>query len=142
MLVACALQDTKRCFGVSTHSNLPLTRADLLHVLASYGPTPLHDDLLFATQLFTGTNCLMRLAELTWPNTLALQDYHKSACDTPLSNYLRPLVSGNLATRPINSLKATTFTYTNPPLKHTGCLDCTCRPVTNCFMADQNCGYT
>ena len=72
MLVACALQGTKRRFGVPTHQKLPLTRANLLHVLTSYGPTWSHDDLLFTTQLFTGTDCLMRLAELTWPDTLAL----------------------------------------------------------------------
>ena len=77
MLVARALQGAKRRFGVPTHRKLPLTKADLLQVLASYGPTPSHDDLLFTTQLFTGTNCLMRLAELTWPDTLALRDYRK-----------------------------------------------------------------
>ena len=77
MLVARALQGTKRCFSIPTHWKLPLTRADLLHVPASYGPTPSHNDLLFTTQLFTGTDCLMRLAELTWANTLALWDYHK-----------------------------------------------------------------
>ena len=46
-------------------------------VLASYGPAPVHDDLLFITQLFTGTECLMRLGELTWPDQLSLQDYRK-----------------------------------------------------------------
>ena len=76
-LVARALQGAKRRFGVPTHRKLPLTRANLLHVLASYGPTPPHDDLLFLTQLFTGTTCLMRLGELTWPDTLALRDYRK-----------------------------------------------------------------
>ena len=87
------------------------------------------------------TDCLMRLAELTWPDTLALWDYHKVSMRPPLSNYLRPLVSGYLATRSINSLKATTFTYANPPLKHTNCSDRTCCPMTNCSVADQNCGY-
>ena len=77
ILVAHALQGAKRRFGVPTHRKLPLTKANLLHVLATYGPMPKHDDLLFLTQLFTGTNCLMRLGELTWPDTLALQDYRK-----------------------------------------------------------------
>ena len=74
MLVACALQAAKWRFGIPTHRKLPLTMANLLHVLACYGPTPSHDDLLFTTQLFTNTDCLMRLAELTWPDTL---DYCK-----------------------------------------------------------------
>ena len=79
VLVARALQGTKRRFGVPTHRKLPLTKANLLHILDTYGPTPEHDDLLFLTQLFTGTNCLMRLGELTWPraDTRALQDYRK-----------------------------------------------------------------
>ena len=77
VLVARALQGAKRRFGVPTHRKLPLTKANLLHILDAYGPTPEHDDLLFLTQLFTGTNCLMRLGELTWPDTRALQDYRK-----------------------------------------------------------------
>jgi hypothetical protein len=77
ILVARALQGAKRRFGVPTHRKLPLTKANLLHVLTSYGPTPSHDDLLFLTQLFTGTECLMRLAELTWPDAVALRDYRK-----------------------------------------------------------------
>jgi hypothetical protein len=77
VFVAHALQGAKWHFGVPTHCKLPLTRANLLHVLACYRPTPPHDDLLFLTQLFTGTNCLMRLGKLTWPNTVALQDYRK-----------------------------------------------------------------
>jgi hypothetical protein len=64
-------------FGVPTHCKLLLTRANLLWVLTSYRPTPLHGNLLFVTQLFTSTDCLMRLAALTWPNTLALWDYCK-----------------------------------------------------------------
>ena len=59
VLVARALQGTKHRFGVPTHHKLPLTKANLLHVLSTYGPTPEHDNLLFLTQLFTGTNCLM-----------------------------------------------------------------------------------
>jgi hypothetical protein len=38
---------------------------------------PSHDSLLFTTQIFTGTDCLMRLAELTWPDHVALRDYRK-----------------------------------------------------------------
>jgi hypothetical protein len=37
--------------------------------------------------------------------------------------------------------KATACTYANPLPKHTSFLDHTWHPVTNCFVADQNCGY-
>ena len=76
-LVSCALQGAKRCFGVPTHHKLPLTSANLLTVQEHYGHNPTHDDRLFLAQLFTGTDCLMRLSELTWPDQLALQDYCK-----------------------------------------------------------------
>jgi hypothetical protein len=76
-LVSCALQGAKRRFGVPTHRKLPLTRQDLITVHAHYGPSPSHDNLLFLTQLFTGVDCLMRLAELTWPDRRDLQDYRK-----------------------------------------------------------------
>ena len=44
-LVSCALQGAKRCFGVPTHQKLPLMKANLLHVLSSYGSAPVHNDL-------------------------------------------------------------------------------------------------
>jgi hypothetical protein len=77
MLVSHALQGAKRRFGVLTHHKLPLTKANLLDVLNVYQPSPSHDDKLFLAQLFTGTNCLMRLGELVWPDTHSLQDYCK-----------------------------------------------------------------
>ena len=76
-LVSRALQGAKRHYGVPTSRKLPITQNDLLTVCNAYGPNPDHDDLLFATQILTGTDCLMRLAELTWPDKLHLRDYHK-----------------------------------------------------------------
>ena len=76
-LVSRALQGAKRRFGVPTHRKLPLTEANLLQVLAAYEPSPSHDDKLFLAQLFVGTYCLMRLSELVWPNSSALQSYRK-----------------------------------------------------------------
>jgi hypothetical protein len=76
-LVSRALQGAKRRFGVPTSRKLPLSSADLLVVLNSLGDQPSHDELLFATQLLTGTDCLMRLAELCWPDKLSLRDYRK-----------------------------------------------------------------
>ena len=77
VLVSRALQGAKRRFGITPHRKLPLTHNDLLIVLTNHHLHPSHDSLLFATQLFTGTDCLMRLAELTWPDNHALRDYRK-----------------------------------------------------------------
>jgi hypothetical protein len=77
LLVSRALQGAKRRFGVPTHHKLPLTHDNLLTALADYDEHPDHDHLLFTTQIFTGTDCLMRLAELTWPDSKSLRDYRK-----------------------------------------------------------------
>jgi len=76
-LISHALQGVKQRNGVPTSCKLPLTRDNLLTIYNVYGPKPPHDDLLFTTQILTGTNCLMRLAELTWPDKLSLRDYRK-----------------------------------------------------------------
>jgi hypothetical protein len=77
MLVSRALQGAKRRFGVPTLRKLPLTKANLLEVLNAYQPSLSHDDKLFLAQIFTGTNCLLRLGELVWPDSHSLQDYRK-----------------------------------------------------------------
>src|SRR6202451_4648210 len=76
-LVSRALQGAKWCFGVATTHKLPLTRENLLTVCNAYQNNPSHDDILFVTQLLTGTECLMRLGELTWPDKVALRNYRK-----------------------------------------------------------------
>jgi len=73
-IVSHALQGQNQCFGVPTHQKLPSMRVNLLEVQESYRPLPCHDDLLFIAQLFTGTDCLMHLAELTWPDKISLHD--------------------------------------------------------------------
>ena len=60
-----------------TTRKLPLTRENLLTMCNTYQTNPSHDDLLFMAQLLTGTECLMRLGELTWPDKIALRDYRK-----------------------------------------------------------------
>ena len=50
---------------------------NLQTVYDSLSTNPTHDDLLFVTQVYVGTNCLMRLTELTWPDKLDLRDYQK-----------------------------------------------------------------
>jgi len=76
-LVTRALQGAKRRFGVATHRKLPFTHNDLLTVITHLNNNPSHDFLLFATQLSTGTECLMHLGKLTWPDSVSLQDYRK-----------------------------------------------------------------
>jgi hypothetical protein len=71
------LQGVKWHYSIPTSQKLPLTTDNLIPVFDVYRPTPLHDDLLFTTQISTGTDCLMQLAELTWPDTLSLHDYYK-----------------------------------------------------------------
>ncbi|KAF8553277.1 hypothetical protein OG21DRAFT_1510412, partial [Imleria badia] len=55
----------------------PLTLTILHDVLSSSAQTALHNDLLFATLVATGFYVLMRLGELVWPDTVALQSFHK-----------------------------------------------------------------
>jgi hypothetical protein len=76
-LVSRALQGAKRRYGVPTSRKLPLTSTNIITVFNAYDPSPTHDDLLFTVQLATGTNCLMRLAELTSPDSVPLRDYRK-----------------------------------------------------------------
>jgi len=76
-LVSRALQGAERRYGVPTTQKVPLTHENLQTVYDSLPTNPTHDDLLFATQVHVGTNCLMRLAELTWPDKLDLRDYRK-----------------------------------------------------------------
>jgi len=76
-LVSRALQGAKWRFGVPTTCKLPLTVDNLISVCNHYRVNPSHDDMLFTTQLLTRTGCLMRLAELTWPDKISLRDYRK-----------------------------------------------------------------
>jgi hypothetical protein len=76
-LVSRALQGAKRRYGVPTTRKLPLTQENLKTIYDSLPTNPTHDDLLFAMQVLVGTNCLMRLGELTWPDKVDLWDYRK-----------------------------------------------------------------
>lgn len=76
-LVCRALKGAKRRFGRSTTRKLPLTLHNLDTVYASLGDHPSHDDLLFASQLFTGFENLLCLGELCWPDNIVLRDYRK-----------------------------------------------------------------
>jgi hypothetical protein len=76
-LVTHALQGTRCRFGVPTHRKLLLTHQNLLSVLGDHCTHHTHNSLLFTTLIFVGMECLMCLAKLVWPNTVALWDYRK-----------------------------------------------------------------
>ena len=76
-MVSQALKGVKHCFGQATTHKLPLTINNLNTVYYTLGTDPPHDDVLFATQLFTGFKNLLCLGELCWPDKVALWDYCK-----------------------------------------------------------------
>ncbi|EJD46820.1 hypothetical protein AURDEDRAFT_38214, partial [Auricularia subglabra TFB-10046 SS5] len=67
------------CLKMSSHvtqRKSPLTRSDVGRMIALYEAGS-HDDLLFLAILVTGFNCLNRLGELVWPDSVSLHDYRK-----------------------------------------------------------------
>ena len=76
-MVSRALKGAKRRFGWATTRKLPLTTNNLDTVYHALGDHPQHDDILFAAQLFTGFENLLRLGELCWPDKVTLRDYRK-----------------------------------------------------------------
>ena len=77
LMVSQALKDAKHQFGRTTTHKLPLTVDNLNSVFNTLDANPPHDDILFATQLFTGFKNLLCLGELCWPDKVALCDYCK-----------------------------------------------------------------
>jgi hypothetical protein len=75
--ISHALQEAKHRYNVPTTCKLPLTHENLKTIFDTLPTNPAHDDLLFVTQVLVGTNCLMYLSELTWPDKLDLQVYRK-----------------------------------------------------------------
>ncbi|KAI9571540.1 hypothetical protein HD554DRAFT_203794 [Boletus coccyginus] len=76
-LVARTLKGSLRRFGRPVQRVDALTCNDLLLTM-SLTPAPLaFDDLLFLTQLLSGFFALLRLGELTWPDTTLARDYQK-----------------------------------------------------------------
>ena len=72
------LASAKHYRGTPTQQKLPLTVTDLVTVSTDLSASTSHDDLLFHAQLNTGFAGLLRLGELTWPDTVSLRDYKKS----------------------------------------------------------------
>ena len=76
-MVSCALKGAKHHFRWATTCKLPLTTNNLDMVYHALGDHPQHDDILFATQLFTRFKNLLHLGELCWPDKVTLRDYRK-----------------------------------------------------------------
>jgi hypothetical protein len=76
-LVERTLKGCLRLQGVAVKRKRALTLADLSKVLSDLSSSSLHDDLLFKSMLLTGFFALMRLGELTFPNTVSLRNWRK-----------------------------------------------------------------
>ncbi|KAF8547061.1 hypothetical protein OG21DRAFT_1450626 [Imleria badia] len=76
-LVKCTLASCLRRGHQQPSRKPPLTLTILHDVLSSSAQTALHDDLLFSTLVATDFYALMRLGELVWPDTIALQSFCK-----------------------------------------------------------------
>lgn len=74
-LVAHTLKGCKRRLSQPIKRKLPLSRADIEHVLTSTAGGHCHDDALFTALLVTGFETLQRLGELTWPDARHHQSY-------------------------------------------------------------------
>jgi hypothetical protein len=67
-LVHHTLEGCKQLQGTPTVYKWALTIVDLNTICVAYSSQPMHDNLLFCTQLCIGFFALMWLGELTWPN--------------------------------------------------------------------------
>ena len=76
-LVERTMKGCLRLYSSPTKRKRALTLSDLKFVLFSLSSSTSHDDLLFKAQLVTGFFALMRLGELTFPNSKKLRNWKK-----------------------------------------------------------------
>ena len=76
-LVSRTLKGAKRRHGSPIHRKTPLSLEDLQIVFNDLQSSSDHDDLLFLAQILIGFHVLLRLAELCFPDSLALRDFSK-----------------------------------------------------------------
>ena len=76
-LVERTLKGCHRLKGVAAKRKRALTIPDLILVYNDLHNSPLYDDQLFLTMLFSGFFALMRLGELSFPNDKELQNWRK-----------------------------------------------------------------
>ena len=76
-LVVKVMKGCMKTRGQAVRRKLPLTFGDLLFVNHKFISSNIHNDLLFATLLVTGFHGLLRLGELTFPDSSYLRDWRK-----------------------------------------------------------------
>jgi hypothetical protein len=76
-LISCTLKGTKKRHGSPIHHKTPLSIEDLQVVFNDLKSSSNDDDLLFLAQLLIGFHVLLCLAELCFPDCLALHDVSK-----------------------------------------------------------------
>ena len=76
-LVVRTMKGCMRLKGKATHRKRALTTSDLSFVLERLSHSLDHDDLLFKTMLLTGFFALMRLGELSFPDTIRHRNWRK-----------------------------------------------------------------
>ena len=76
-LVDCTLKGCLHLKGSAVTRKRALTFEDLFIILSDLSNSTQHDNLLFKSMLITGFFALMRLGELTFPDTIKLRNWRK-----------------------------------------------------------------
>jgi hypothetical protein len=76
-LVSRTLAGCMRRYGVPVKRKRPLGEDDILQVVDDLGQSRVHDNMLFLSMLTTGRDGLLRLGELTIPDSVALRNSRK-----------------------------------------------------------------
>ncbi|SJL14815.1 uncharacterized protein ARMOST_18286 [Armillaria ostoyae] len=76
-LVSRTLKGCKRLKGSAVKRKSPLSRDDICHAIKTLGSSSDYDDALFLALLVTGFNGLLRLAELSMPDTKRARNWRK-----------------------------------------------------------------
>jgi hypothetical protein len=76
-LVVKVMKGCLKSRGVAVRRKLPLSIDDLKYIANKYSSSQRHDDLLFAAQISTGFHALLRLGEMTFPDSRAIWDWRK-----------------------------------------------------------------
>ncbi|PBK83692.1 hypothetical protein ARMGADRAFT_881496, partial [Armillaria gallica] len=77
LLVKRTLKGCMRLRGTTVKRKLPLTRPQLQLVLDKFNTSTFHDDSLFVAMILTGFYGLLRLAEISMPDSKELRDWRK-----------------------------------------------------------------